>query len=65
MNKVSVDAVNALDYDEFVERFGNTIEHCPVMAAAAWERRPFTSARDIHSAIADVIDRSQTDGRIS
>ena len=62
MGLLTTEAVNALDYDEFITRFGHVIEHCPLVVAAAWAERPFSSARDIHAAVVKVIDGFEPEG---
>ncbi len=47
--------VNSLDYDIFVEKFGNIIEHCPVLAAALWKYRPFHSTEDLMDKMSAIV----------
>ena len=54
--RLTIEEANHLGYEEFVSKFGNTIEHCPMIAAAAWAERPFTYVDDIHSAVCRIID---------
>ena len=39
--------LNNLDYDTFMNMFGNVIEHCPLVAASIWNCRPFSSANEM------------------
>ena len=47
----SLPALNAADRDAFVAAIGHTFEHSPWIAAEAWERRPFTTIDDLHTAM--------------
>lgn len=49
-------SVNALSYEDFVELLGNVVEKCPIVAAAAWSRRPFGTVSDLEAAITEFID---------
>ncbi|KAJ8283525.1 hypothetical protein COCON_G00023750 [Conger conger] len=60
---MDVSAVNSLSFEEFVEIFGNVVEKCPLVAAAVWSQRPFTSLGDIEAAIADFIDGLSDSGK--
>ena len=50
-----LDEVNNFGYGEFTDIFGNIVEHCPVIAAAVWSRRPFSDFRSIEKAFCDVL----------
>lgn len=54
--------MNALSYEEFVDVFGNVVEKCPIIAAAAWSKRPFVTLHDLEAAIAEFIDALQHSG---
>ncbi|KAK8746908.1 hypothetical protein OTU49_016891 [Cherax quadricarinatus] len=60
---MQVSKVNALDYEEFIEVFGNVIEHCPLCAAAVWKHRPFSDVRHLHEEICRFIDDLPVAGR--
>ena len=47
--------LNTLDYETFMNTFGNVIEHCPLVAASIWNCRPFSSANEMMFAIEDVV----------
>lgn len=60
MSKVQllpIDKINQLDYEEFIQYFGNVIEHCSICAAAIWADRPFTNLRHLHSQLCDFVDQ--------
>ena len=63
MVKLTLAAVNGLDYEEFIEVFGNVIEHCPVIAAAVWSYRPFSTAEALHEAVCQVIQGFDIESR--
>ncbi len=57
----AIDAVNHLDHDAFVARFGGVYESTPALAAAAWSARPFadrTALVDAFRAAADQLDET-------
>ena len=52
MNRLSVDAVNALDADAFATRFGDIAEHSPWVAEAAFAAHPFVDREAMIDAFA-------------
>lgn len=56
-------ALNSLSYEEFVKRFGNVVENCPVIAAAVWSKRPFDNLSALESAIHEFIDALPESGK--
>ena len=57
--------VNLLNYEEFINRFGNVIEHCPISAAAIWKNRPFQNIYDLHENICKFVDQLPDIGDLS
>lgn len=55
--------INKLGFGEFIDIFGNIIEHCPVIAGAVWSRRPFTDISSLEQAFCDVLDDLPTCGK--
>jgi len=53
-----LDALNAMDQDEFVAAVGATFEHSPWVAEQAWAQRPFASADALHAAMLGVVRRA-------
>ncbi|KAK2176746.1 hypothetical protein NP493_643g04034 [Ridgeia piscesae] len=51
-----MDGINNLKYDHFIEKFGNVVEHCPIIAAVVWAARPFPSFADLFDRFSTVID---------
>lgn len=59
---MDIRAVNDLSFEEFVNIFGNLVEKCPIVAAAAWSERPFGSFTALEKAIHDFIDHLPQSG---
>ncbi|XP_067842104.1 2-oxo-4-hydroxy-4-carboxy-5-ureidoimidazoline decarboxylase-like [Heptranchias perlo] len=55
--------VNSMNYEEFVSVFGNVVEKCPLIAAAVWTSRPFTSLCALEKNIGDFIDSLPRSGK--
>ncbi|KAG7158948.1 2-oxo-4-hydroxy-4-carboxy-5-ureidoimidazoline decarboxylase-like [Homarus americanus] len=55
--------VNAMNYEEFIAVFGNTVEHCSLCAAAVWRYRPFRDVRHLHDEICKFLDDLPLAGR--
>ena len=55
--------VNSLDYNAFTDYFGSLYEHTPLVAAAAWSKRPFSDVSDIHKACCFVVDQLGQDAQ--
>uniref|UniRef100_A0A3B3VDI0 2-oxo-4-hydroxy-4-carboxy-5-ureidoimidazoline decarboxylase n=2 Tax=Poecilia latipinna TaxID=48699 RepID=A0A3B3VDI0_9TELE len=60
---MDISAVNALPYEDFVNIFGNVVEKCPLITAAVWTRRPFTSLNALEAAIHEFIDALPESGK--
>ncbi|KAG9330029.1 hypothetical protein JZ751_027571 [Albula glossodonta] len=60
---MDIAVVNSLSYEQFVEVFGNAVEKCPLVAAAVWSSRPFTSIADIDDAFGHFIDSLPDSGK--
>ena len=52
---MNLNAINALDRDDFVAEFGSTFEHSPWVAEGAWAVRPFASIDHLHGAMIGVV----------
>ena len=52
---MNLNAINALDLDEFIAEFGSTFEHSPWVAEGAWAARPFASIDVLHGAMIGVV----------
>ena len=63
-SKLSISAVNELDYGEFIHKFGNVVEMTLLCAAAVCARRPFSSFDIFVSEMCQFIDELPKDGRV-
>ena len=52
---LDLDAINAMDRDDFVAALGSTFEHSPWVAEGAWAARPFASLDALHAAMVGVV----------
>ncbi|HEU5102747.1 MAG TPA: 2-oxo-4-hydroxy-4-carboxy-5-ureidoimidazoline decarboxylase [Roseiflexaceae bacterium] len=48
---ITLAAVNALSYDDFVAALGPLFEHSPWIAAATWPARPFATLDQLHQVL--------------
>ncbi|XP_038635913.1 2-oxo-4-hydroxy-4-carboxy-5-ureidoimidazoline decarboxylase-like [Scyliorhinus canicula] len=55
--------VNSMNYEQFLDMFGNVIEKCPLIAAAVWTGRPFSSLSALEKNIGDFIDSLPRSGK--
>ena len=55
---LDLDAVNALQHDDFVAAFGSTFEHSPWVAQGAWAARPFANIDALHGAMIGVVRKA-------
>lgn len=63
--KLSIDEVNRLGTDEFVERFGSLFEHSPWVADGAWRERPFAGIPELHGAFLETVRGAPTERRVA
>jgi len=63
MGLLSMSQVNGLNYEEFIDYFGNIIEHCPICAAAVWKNRPFQNINELHDNICKFVDQLSDIGK--
>lgn len=59
---LAVSKVNSLDFEQFTATFGNVVELCPIIAAAAWSDSPFRNADHLQSTLEQCIDALPTEG---
>jgi 2-oxo-4-hydroxy-4-carboxy-5-ureidoimidazoline decarboxylase len=62
---MDISVVNNLSYGDFTVKYGNVIEHCPVVAAAVWSKRPFVDVENLHRAFCEVLDDLPRSGMIT
>lgn len=56
--KLSIEDVNGMDFQQFIETFASVIEHTRLVAATVWSYRPYANLQALHRAFANFI---QTD----
>lgn len=52
---LTIEEVNRMDFQEFVERFASVFEHTPLAAACVWAHRPFQDVKLLHRAFCTFI----------
>ncbi|MEO8408028.1 MAG: 2-oxo-4-hydroxy-4-carboxy-5-ureidoimidazoline decarboxylase [Oxalobacteraceae bacterium] len=60
----SLDTVNAMPQQQFINALGAIFEHSPWVAQRAAEKRPFASVRQLHDAMADAVRTADADERL-
>ena len=60
--KMDMKQVNSMSYEEFVDVFGNVIEHCRFIAAIIWSKEGFKTLTGMHDAICELLDSMTTNG---
>lgn len=60
---LNISQINELNYEEFIERFGNVVEHCSICSAAVWRNRPFNNVHHLHWEICSFIDLLPDSGK--
>jgi len=56
MGVVTKEQLAGMGYEDFIQIFGNVIEHCALCSAGIWAKRPFHNLKELHSAICSFID---------
>ena len=51
----TISELNSLNFEDFISKIGNVVEHCPVLAAALWKYRPFLSLEDLMNKMKEII----------
>lgn len=55
MTKLTLDAVNGMNREPFVEALGGIFEHSSWVAEKSWEARPFRSRDELHDVMMGVV----------
>ncbi len=63
--RLSIDQLNALDQDSFVQHLGFLFERSPWIAAEAWHARPFASRSQLHESLCAVMYAASRDQQIA
>ncbi|XP_037086575.1 2-oxo-4-hydroxy-4-carboxy-5-ureidoimidazoline decarboxylase-like [Pollicipes pollicipes] len=61
--RITIADVNLLGYEDFIERFGNVVEHCSQAAGAVWGSRPFRDINDLHECLSTFLDSLPQNGQ--
>jgi 2-oxo-4-hydroxy-4-carboxy--5-ureidoimidazoline (OHCU) decarboxylase len=62
MVSVTLSELNRMDLESFVAHLGNLVEYFPVLAAAIYDKRPFTSNWELIGHVYRVIDKLPFEG---
>ena len=65
MEKITLNEVNSLQREEFVEKFGSLYEHSPWVAEGASEERPFENLSEMHDAFGQTLREAPSDRQFS
>ena len=55
MKMLTISELNSLDFQDFVSKTGNVVEHCPLVAGVVWKQRPFQSFDDLNHKIKEIV----------
>ncbi|MCA0754170.1 2-oxo-4-hydroxy-4-carboxy-5-ureidoimidazoline decarboxylase [Paenibacillus sp. N4] len=59
--KLTIEQINELSREQFIEALGAVFEHSPWVAGTAWACRPFGSSDELHEAMMNVVRESRTE----
>lgn len=62
---MTLDDLNQLDRDAFIERLGGIFEHSPWVAARVVAQRPFASIDALHAAMCAVVDAASAEEQLA
>ncbi|XP_068121116.1 putative 2-oxo-4-hydroxy-4-carboxy-5-ureidoimidazoline decarboxylase [Hyperolius riggenbachi] len=60
---MDIQTVNDMNYEAFLDNFGNIIEKCPLVAAAVWSKLPFSSLHEMEECVYEFIDSLPPSGK--
>ncbi|XP_001376246.1 putative 2-oxo-4-hydroxy-4-carboxy-5-ureidoimidazoline decarboxylase [Monodelphis domestica] len=60
---MSIQMINSMDFEEFIDILGNIIENCPLIAATIWSQRPFKDLTDLKKHVFDFIEALPQSGK--
>lgn len=63
-SKLSISAINNLDWNSFIATFGNVVEGSPDCAAAVYFKKPFLSFDNFVAAMTQFLDDLPKDGKL-
>ena len=44
-----------MNFQDFISKTGNVVEHCPILAGVLWKQRPFQSFEDLNDKIKEIV----------
>ena len=59
----SIEVINTLEYEEFINHFGNVIESCPQLASGLWLKRPFRNLDHMYACLVTIVDELPESGK--
>ena len=62
---MTIEALNALDRENFVASIGWVFEHSPWVAERAWALRPFASVDALHRALVDQVEHASAEEQLA
>lgn len=62
---MTIEELNSLDQDRFVEAVGWVFEHSPWVAARAWAQRPFAGIDVLHQAMVEQVEAARLDEQVA
>jgi len=62
---MTLDQLNNLSRDEFVDRLGGIFEHSPWVAERSWQKRPFDSVDELHAAMCASVAASKDGAKLT
>lgn len=63
--RITIERVNELDLEGFVEEFGSLYEHSPWVAEGAWYERPFDDLPGLHAAFLKAVRGAPAERRLA
>jgi 2-oxo-4-hydroxy-4-carboxy-5-ureidoimidazoline decarboxylase len=63
--RITVDGINDLNEEEFMEKFGSLYEHSPWVAEGAWRERPFGDLSELHEAFLRAVRAAPPERRLA
>lgn len=65
MTKLTVEDLNQVDKERFVDVLGGVYEESPWVAERTWSKRPFTSIDDLQQAMADTVRNASREEQLA
>ncbi|XP_075448307.1 putative 2-oxo-4-hydroxy-4-carboxy-5-ureidoimidazoline decarboxylase [Ascaphus truei] len=62
-SNMDLKAVNSMNYEEFMDIFGNMVEKCSLITGAIWSKRPFTSVLQLENCVYEFVDSLPPSGK--